>query len=458
MATRKKDGKKKRRDRDHKRRKEVKDKARRGKDKVKKGVKDKARKAKKALKDKIRGDRRKKGPSLGATSKRDDKIPSVHPLSSTSLAKDKKRSAGSKGAIPSVHEISERPRSMALNMTTTETGTYSTGGRTRETWGSRFEFFLSLLGFAIGLGNVWRFPFMAYKNGGGTFLVPYFIMLIFVGLPIIMLEVGIGQYSGFGPIECFREMCPIACGLGFAEVTNSFLIAIYYNVILAWAVLYFFEGMQSPLPWADCSRSDASVMCDNNMPAVDYFTVRALGQNPLEKVNWGNYGQFNGRLFGCFTFAWLLVMASLIAGIKSSGKVVYFTATFPFLVVIILFIRGVTLDGADIGIYFYLTPDVTKLGEVTVWTDAATQIFFSVGCALGGNIAYSSYNKFTHPGHRDAVLVGLINCGFSIFAGFGIFSIIGYMAKLKGMKVYTQVSKRIRNGSNVYFFCRNWNR
>ena len=95
---------------------------------------------------------------------------------------------------------------------------------------------------------------MCYKNGGGTFLIPYAIMLISVGLPLIMLEVGIGQFSGLGAVEAFREMTPIACGVGLALVTNAYFICLYYNVILSWVMLYLFDGLRERLPWSDCSR------------------------------------------------------------------------------------------------------------------------------------------------------------------------------------------------------------
>ncbi len=341
-------------------------------------------------------------------------IPSVHPVSSKALSKPESGSVGSGAEATALVSGGKLPEK-------------------KETWGNRLEFFFSLLGFAIGLGNVWRFPFLCYKNGGGTFLIPYVFMLVFVGLPIIMLEVGIGQYSGYGPIETFREMVPIACGLGFAEVANAYIIGLYYIVILSWAFLYLFEGFTSTLPWSTCKTEGASVLCDEDNPAGDYMLRTAFGHNPLASPNWSYYGEFNGKLFGCYALAWLVVCLSLLQGIKSSGKVVYFTATFPFLVIIILFIRGITLEGAGTGIYFYLTPDFSKLGQASVWTDAATQIFFSVGCALGGNIAYSSYNKFDHPGHRDAILVALINCGFSLFSGFAVFSTLGFMAHKQGI-------------------------
>ena len=129
----------------------------------------------------------------------------------------------------------------------------------RPQWDNQIEFILSTLGYAVGLGNIWRFPFKVYQNGGGTFLIPYLFMLFFAGLPMFFLELALGQYCGLGPIKVFGNMVPIFKGLGLAMVCGSFLVALYYNVIIAWTLFYLFSGMQSKLPWSDCGAVNSSV-------------------------------------------------------------------------------------------------------------------------------------------------------------------------------------------------------
>jgi len=165
----------------------------------------------------------------------------------------------------------------------------------------------------------------------------------------------------------------------------------------------------------------------------EYYNRVMLGIE--EDTTWENYGGLRWQLVLCLLGAWIIVCSCLIKGVQSSGKVVYFTALFPYLVLLILLIKGATLPGAADGIKFYLQPKLETLKDIKVWGDAATQIFYSLGPAFGGLITLSSYNKFTNNCHRDAVLIALANCSTSIFAGFVIFSIIGFMAKELGQEV-----------------------
>ena len=165
----------------------------------------------------------------------------------------------------------------------------------------------------------------------------------------------------------------------------------------------------------------------------EYFNRVMLGIE--EDTTWENYGGLRWQLVLCLLGAWIIVCACLIKGVQSTGKVVYFTALFPYLVLTILLILGATLEGAADGIKFFLQPNLETLKDIRVWSDAATQIFYSLGPAFGGLITLSSYNRFNNNCHRDAVLIALANCSTSVFAGFVIFSIIGFMANELGQEV-----------------------
>lgn len=149
----------------------------------------------------------------------------------------------------------------------------------------------------------------------------------------------------------------------------------------------------------------------------------------------------------CLGIAWIIVFLCIFKGIKSSGKVVYFTSLFPYVVLLILGIKGWTLPGAGIGIEFYLKPDFNKLLEISVWFDAAVQIFFTMSTSYGGLITLASYNKFNQNTLRDTFVITISNALTAIFAGFVVFSYIGYLAEVTQQQVKDVVS----SGSGLSF-------
>ena len=144
-----------------------------------------------------------------------------------------------------------------------------------------------------------------------------------------------------------------------------------------------------------------------------------------------NLGNVLWDLVGCNALTWVILFFCMFKGVKSSGKVVYFTATFPYVVLILLVAFGATLDGAKDGIEFYLKPDVSKLQDGKVWAAAATQIFYSISISFGGLMTMASYNRFRNNILRDTFIVTLGNCFSSVFAGFAVFSFLGHLGILK---------------------------
>ncbi|XP_057700938.1 sodium- and chloride-dependent neutral and basic amino acid transporter B(0+) isoform X2 [Corythoichthys intestinalis] len=324
----------------------------------------------------------------------------------------------------------------------------------RGNWASKKEYILSTIGYAVGLGNIWRFPYLAYKNGGGAFLIPYFVMLVLAGIPLYFLESALGQFCSQGPIHVWRAV-PILQGVGVAMVIVTFILSTYYNAIMAYCLHYMFASFQSSLPWSrcfswtnsNCGNSSMANWTTDNMtcPSSDIILVPA--QSPSEQY-WDHTvlqrsggieetGPIVWQLALCLLLSSILVGAALVRGIKSSGKVVYFTATFPYVVLVILLIRGVTLEGARDGIEFYIgsQSNLTKLYEAQVWKDAATQTFFSLSIGWGGVMTLASYSKFHNSTLKDSFIVTLTNAGTSVLAGFAIFSILGHMAHVYQMPV-----------------------
>ncbi|KAI5617784.1 sodium- and chloride-dependent GABA transporter 2, partial [Silurus asotus] len=314
----------------------------------------------------------------------------------------------------------------------------------REKWANKTEFLLSMAGEIIGLGNVWRFPYLCYKNGGGVFFIPYFVFLVFCGIPIFFLETSLGQYTSEGGITAWRKICPMFEGIGIASQVIVVYLNIYYIVVLAWAVLYLFSCFQAKLPWISCDNewnTGASLghrvyLMSSNVTQFDmsaeYKVVSPEEEFWLYRVQRISSDDFLGPphydLTLCLLLVWIICYFCIWKGVKTTGKVVYFTATFPYVMLLILFFRGVTLPGAGVGISYYLYPDISKLANPDVWRDAGTQVFFSYAVCQGVLTALGSYNKYHNDCYKDCIALCALNSGTSIFAGFAVFSILGYMA------------------------------
>ncbi|XP_016525880.1 sodium- and chloride-dependent GABA transporter 3 [Poecilia formosa] len=308
----------------------------------------------------------------------------------------------------------------------------------RGMWNNKIEFILSVAGEIIGLGNVWRFPYLCYKNGGGAFFVPYVIFFVCCGIPVFFLETALGQFTSEGGITCWRKVCPLFEGIGYATQVIEAHLNVYYIVILAWAIFYLFNCFTTELPWAGCGHywntencvdyygENATNITNPNAtsPVIEFWERRVL------KISDGieHMGEMRWELAMCLALAWFICYFCIWKGPKSTGKVVYVTATFPYVMLLILLIRGVTLPGAFDGIKFYLYPDISRLSDPQVWVDAGTQIFFSYAICLGCLTALGSYNSYNNNCYRDCIMLCCLNSGTSFVAGFAIFSVLGFMA------------------------------
>ncbi|XP_078731087.1 creatine transporter-like isoform X6 [Lampetra fluviatilis] len=369
----------------------------------------------------------------------------------------------------------------------------------RQTWGRQLDFLMSCVGYAVGLGNVWRFPYLCYRNGGGVFLIPYCLTLIAAGIPCFFMEVSLGQFTKQGGIGAWG-IAPIFKGLGYASMVIVFYCNCYYILILAWALYYLAHCFtMGPLPWATCGNKWNTKFCSDGTcqypsgdangtegslngtagpgflngtawstawPALTNATsesslllplsnVSALGHAcpPLNVVTTSSVVEFWERkvlsmttglhdlgsvhweMLLCLIASWLVVYFCVWKGVRSTGKVVYFTSTFRYLMLIALFARGVTLPGAMGGIKYYLQADWKKLATPQVWLDAGTQTFYSYALGFGALSTLGSYNRFHNNCLRDTYVLALINSGTSLFAGFVVFSILGFMAHEQGVPI-----------------------
>ncbi|XP_024659741.2 sodium- and chloride-dependent GABA transporter 2 [Maylandia zebra] len=312
-------------------------------------------------------------------------------------------------------------------------------------WGTKAEFILTVMGAIIGPGNVWRFPYLCYRNGGGVFFIPYILFIFTCGIPLFFLETALGQYTSQGGITCWRRICPLFQGMGYASHLIIAFSATSYIIILAWAFFYLFQSFSGDLPWATCGHYWNTDSCldlshlnlsmtsrlNTTLPVVEFWQRRVL------KVSGGieEVGGLRWELVLCLILSWIICYFCVWKGIKSTGKAAYFTATFPYVMLFVLLIRGVTLPGAKDGIIYYLYPDISRLLDAQVWMDAGTQIFFSYAIGLGFLTSLGSYNTYNNNCYKDCFYLCLLNSATSIVAGFAIFSVLGFMTYEQGVDI-----------------------
>ncbi|MEQ2175045.1 Sodium- and chloride-dependent creatine transporter 1, partial [Goodea atripinnis] len=335
----------------------------------------------------------------------------------------------------------------------------------------------------------------------GVFLIPYLLIVFVGGIPIFFLEIALGQFMKAGSINVWN-IAPLFKGLGYASMVIVFFCNTYYIMVLAWGFYYLIKSFSSTLPWSTCENEWNTPNCleifhhqdcknttmanttvgSGNLTCADLSDARSpiieFWENKVLNISSGldEPGQINWELMLCLMAVWVLVYFCVWKGVKSTGKIVaddghtalisagtgqiwveirlqgnvhaclvscllqivYFTATFPYVVLIILLVRGVTLPGAYDGIMYYIKPNWSKLEEAQVWIDAGTQIFFSYAIGLGALTALGSYNRFNNDCYKydtDAFVLALINSGTSFFAGFVVFSILGFMAAEQGVDI-----------------------
>lgn len=296
----------------------------------------------------------------------------------------------------------------------------------RDRWGSRPAFIFACIGSAVGLGNIWRFPALSHKFGGGAFMLPYLLALFLVGIPILMLEFSLGQTFQSGDIISFGRVHKRLAGLGFASVIGAFLVVTYYTVIIAWSILYFLSSFDSTLPWVASNPKDSLTVAENFF----FNDVLQVG-DPSEGLE-----TFRPNVYGAALFVWLVIFLCVFRGVSFTGNVVFISMPLPLILIAVLVVRGATLDGADIGIEAYIGQwDWSALNSGPIWSEAVSQIFFSIGICFGIMTAYSSYNHSYSNSVQDAWIIALSNSATSLLAGFAVFSILGHLSQTSGIAI-----------------------
>lgn len=286
----------------------------------------------------------------------------------------------------------------------------------REQWSGQVGFILSAIGSAVGLGNIWRFPGVAYESGGGAFLIPYLIALLTAGIPILFLDYAIGhRFRGSAPLALKRLGGKLGEGLGWFQVAISAIIAIYYTAVLAWSTSYFVFSWD--LRWGD--DPTAFFVGEYLQTAGEPFTL-----------------EFVPGVFIPLAIMWIVAIGILAAGVVKGVQRAN-VIIIPLLVVafLALVIRALTLPGSLDGLNEFFTPDFAALADPGVWIQAYSQIFFSLSVAFGIMITFASYRRRKSNMTGAGLVVAFGNSSFEILAGIGVFATLGFFAFQQGVAV-----------------------
>ncbi len=283
-------------------------------------------------------------------------------------------------------------------------------------WGSNLSFLLAMIGSAVGLGNIWRYPYVLYSNGGGAFFIPYIVAILIMGIPFLILEYGVGYNFKSSFPKVVKSISKKWEYLGWFLPVAVFMILIYYSAILGWDGFYViisaFKG------WG----------ADPNA----YFT--------------GSFLQANDTLGGLGTFVPFVAIAMLVGWVimwvishtdleKGLGRVSKVLVPLLFAIMIFIVLFSLTLPGAGIGLAELYNPDWSLLLNFNIWMAAFGQMIFSLSLGMSIAFTYASYTKDDSDLVSNALWVTVANCGFENFAAIGVFSILGYMSLQSGVAV-----------------------
>jgi len=373
----------------------------------------------------------------------------------------------------------------------------------RQQWNNQAEYLLCCVGYVAGFGNLWRFPYLVYKHGGAAFLIPYTLMMAAIGVPLMCLELSLGQFTGLGHIQMIKSLSPAFVGVGWGMLVITAVVAVNYAILIAWAVVYAVESFAHVLPWAHCDNPFNSALCtaahhalachnqslhyyhrqcitteeycahanltqyntthctstvnatllqpvtgslDTVSASEDFFMQRMM--RITSGFSWGHLHDASFEAMECLLVVWVLVVLCLCRGVRSAGKAAYLTATLPYLILLAFLIRVLTLEGGREGLQHYLLRcDLSSLNDIHAWGDAAVQVFFSLGTSFGGLISFASYTRYRNNCIRDAFIISLANYATSVFCGFVILGLLGFMANYKD----TSVPELLTSGDGLSF-------
>nr|WLN44347.1 AAT8 [Sinonovacula rivularis] len=373
-------------------------------------------------------------------------------------------------------------KNMAANAVNSENMKGESRGK-KHKFGSSVTTIVVLLGYSLGSSDFWKFPFLVYRNGGGSFLIPYVVTLALCGCPLYFFEYSLGVFSGKGPYKVW-DLCPLYRGCGVSVVMLYIGYLITGSILRCWLIEFFVNSFRDPLPWSHCNNDwnteecrDSTTfqnfkngtvyqshLCNNltvngtanclvngslinttviKMTATEEFWQYSVlhlssGISDLTPVVW--------RLVLYMAILRIVLSLIIIRSIKWLEKVMYFTTFIPLIISAILLIRSLTQPGASDGIYHYFKPNLLTLGQPRVWLEAALMAFYTLSFGWGCIIFLGSHTKFHDNSFRTSIITPYLDALCPIFTGMVCFSVLGNMAHTLDVPVTKVIRAEMSSG------------
>lgn len=284
--------------------------------------------------------------------------------------------------------------------------------KSRDSWASRGTFILASIGSAVGLGNAWRFPGLAAKHGGGTFLLVYLVALFVIGIPLLMMEISIARKLHKGAGEAMRGVNKKAEFIGWAATGNAFVIVTYYAVVFAWVLLMVVYSVKFGKMTGDGGAASQ----------VFFDATQTTGIIKGAKIPW--------PMVGAMIAAWGAIYFCIRKGASSVGKVVKYTVFLPVILLLIMAVKGCTMPGAGEGLSRFFVPQMSAFSDPTLWIDAIGQVFYSLSIMMAIMFAYGSYLDEKSNVATDCIIIALSDAAVSVLSGIVMFSTMGGVGML----------------------------
>ena len=288
-------------------------------------------------------------------------------------------------------------------------------------WDSSIAFIFAMIGAAVGLGNIWRFSYVLYSNGGGSFFIPYFIAIAIMGIPFLILEYGVGFSFKESFSKIMRKIRPEFEIIAWILVLFVFIVTIYYMVILSWDLVYLLSSFT--FNWGTDTAA--------------YFVNNVGGSSNLSNASFLLIPTTVGVVL-LWVVLWFIAHKNVDKGI---GKVSKILIPALFIIMAIIIVYALTLPGASIGINTLLTPDWGKLLDVNIWLAAFAQIIFSLSMGQAIALTYASYLPENSKLIDNVLIVVASNSAFEICTAFGVFSILGFMSLTNGVPMIQLITE-----------------